>query len=619
MTGPLPRLSVVVPSFNQGRFLGQALDSIFQQDYPDLEVLLLDAGSTDETAAVIRHYEPRLTFWRSAADGGQAAAINEGVRRATGDLVAWLNSDDFYWGDSLWTVARAFGRFPGRSLYVGNGVRYDQSTGRSTLFCPRHLALNRRALVRGLDYLLQPSVFFLRTAWQAEQGLDEQLRYCMDWDLILRMARAGEAVLINECLSASREHDETKTSAGRLPRAEEIARMIRRHSDSEVTPGTLFYLFETVLGMSERAGMGELHRRTHEGIFVLRQAIREDCGNTDGFPEQGDPQDHVYLPLALEAPRVVPPTRRRAPLPSISLVTPSFNQAAFLPMTLESVRSQGYPCLEHLVYDGGSTDGSVDVLKKYESGLAHWVSRPDRGPASAINEGLRRATGDVVGWLASDDMLAEGALEEVGRAFAGDPELDVVYGNALYVDENNGPFPADHGAYRTAFYRGEWLPRERIPGYWTYVHSVPQPTVFFKRRLLEECGFLDESYHFIFDFELFFRFTGRARVKKIERTQAFYRIHTGSKSSDFSSFLVELYRFSRPWWAARGTPAFRQALDGFVPAFLARQRALRPGTLRHAAAKWAVRLSAYTGVGNPERWPRQKAWKLLCGSPPAST
>src|SRR4051812_44681642 len=163
---PLPRISVVVPSYNQGQFLGEALQSIFRQGYPDLEVVVMDGGSTDDSVSVLRSFAPRLKYWQSQKDGGQSAAINAGLRHCSGDLVAWLNSDDFYWGDALWTVGRAYAAHPGFGLYIGNGFRYDQAADSYTPFRRRHLALNRTALLHGLDYVLQPATFFLRQAWQ---------------------------------------------------------------------------------------------------------------------------------------------------------------------------------------------------------------------------------------------------------------------------------------------------------------------------------------------------------------------------------------------------------------------------------------------------------------------
>src|SRR5439155_12001629 len=127
------------PSYNQGRFLPETLESIFRQDYPDLEVVVMDGGSTDGSVAVIESYAPRLKHWQSRPDGGQSAAINAGMRHCTGDLVTWLNSDDFFWRDALWAVGRAYAAYPGRGLYVGNGFRYEQAAGRFTPFCSRHV------------------------------------------------------------------------------------------------------------------------------------------------------------------------------------------------------------------------------------------------------------------------------------------------------------------------------------------------------------------------------------------------------------------------------------------------------------------------------------------------
>ncbi len=151
------------------------LDSVFHQNYPQLEVIVMDGGSTDGSVDVIRSYASRLAYWQSKPDGGQSAAINEGMRRCTGDLIAWVNSDDYYWDDALWTIARAYIAHPGYGLYIGNGFRYKQAEDRHTPFCQRHLALNRKALIEGLDYVLQPSTFFLRQAWEKVGGLNPDL------------------------------------------------------------------------------------------------------------------------------------------------------------------------------------------------------------------------------------------------------------------------------------------------------------------------------------------------------------------------------------------------------------------------------------------------------------
>lgn len=606
MTARPPAITVVVPSYNQGRFLDQALRSIFDQDYPDVEVLVMDGGSTDESVEVIRRHADRLAYWRSAPDGGQSAAIQEGMARAKGTLVAWLNSDDYYCDDALWRVARAYLRHPGAGLYIGNGQR--ERDGVRMPFCRRHLALDRRALTEGLDYVLQPATFFARAAWESVGGLDPALRFCMDWDLILRISRDHRAVLVDDFLAVSREYADTKTAAGGWARADEIVRLTARHAGVPLTRGALYYAAEAALGLVDEAADPAARYHLFGLMRALQQGFRREHGNTDGFPEKGDAHDVVDVPTVGAA--GAPALRiRRFEAPSISVVTPSFNQARFLPSTLESVLDQGYPRVESIVCDGGSTDGSVAVLERFGPRLASWVSERDRGPADAINKGLAKAGGEILSWLNSDDVLAEGALSEVGRAFAEDETLDVVYGNALYVDEQGLRSQADHGGYRTGLYYGEFQPQEKIPFYWTYVHSVPQPTVFFRRRLLERCGPLDESYHFIFDFELFWRFlSSGARIRKLERTQAFYRLHAEAKTADWSDFLIELYRFSRPRWPALGTPEHARVLRSFLNHSLT-QRFGDTRDWRFWLSGGLAAASALSRVGNPEALRRANPWR----------
>jgi glycosyltransferase involved in cell wall biosynthesis len=496
-------------------------------------------------------------------------------------------------------IARAYAAFPTRGLYVGNGLRYREHDQQFTPFCRRHVAVNRRALTNGLDYVLQPATFFLRAAWEAVGGLDMGLRYCLDWDIILRIAQRYTAVTINEFLAVTREYDETKTSLGGMERIFEIHRAVRSWTGEEVTPGSLHYLIETLLDPKTRSVPPKVQDHLAGAQLAVLDHFRTMCGNLDGFPEAGDPQDSEYLPLAtLDFQRR--PLSDLSGLPSISIVVPSLNQAAFLGQALESILNQNYSNLEIRVHDGGSSDGSVELLRQYEGKLTYWVSEPDRGPADAINKGFAGAKGEILGWLNSDDMLAADALSAVGRAFAEDPELDLVYANALYIDEENRLHLADHGGYRTGLYYGEMQPWERIPAYWSYVHAVPQPTVFFRRRLLDSCGSLDEHYHFIFDFDLFYRFAARAKTRKLERTHAFYRIHRASKTSDWSKFLAELYAFSRQRWPGHRASSFYPFLKDFLRGLARRHFGGRPRDLLEWTILTLAGLSALAKVGNPE-------------------
>jgi glycosyltransferase involved in cell wall biosynthesis len=571
----LPRISIVVPSYNQGRFLGQALDSIFRQDYPAVEVVVMDGGSTDGSVEVIRSCAARLAHWQSGPDGGQAAAINAGVRRCTGTLVAWLNSDDFYCDGCLWTVADAYARLPGRGLYVGNGFRYDDAERRFTPFCRRHLALDRAALVQGVDYVLQPATFFLREAWDAVGGLDPRLHFCLDWDLIIRVARRYPAVLVNEFLAASREYEETKTRGGGLGRALEICRMLRRHTDAELTTGGLYYLFATLLHVTEGREPDEVRRCLAEGMNAISARWRRATGHDGGFPERGDPQDEVHLPLPGEGVRRPRPVVGR--LPAITVISAGPGDPRPRGVTVESVVRQDYPRLEVLVADG-----------------------PGLSLAGAFNEGLTRATGEVLGLISAGDVLTQGALHEVGAAFAADPELDAVFGNALYVDEALRPRVVTQGAERTAFCYGEAQAPERLPLYWEHTHAVPQPTVFIRRRVLEHWGRLDESFRHLFAIEFWSRLPPGAKVAKLERALALCRVPAVPDPTEERARRAEWYRFSRPRWPSLLSPEGRRVWRSYVADHVCRQGWRGPWRWCGAAVVAAV---ALLRLGNPETWP----------------
>jgi len=237
-------------------------------------------------------------------------------------------------------------------------------------------------------------------------------------------------------------------------------------------------------------------------------------------------------------------------LPRISIVTTSFNQALFLEETIQSVLSQGYPDLEYIVMDGGSTDGSVDIIRKYADRIAHWKSAKDEGQADAIRSGFARATGGILGWLNSDDTLARGTLSKVGEYFAAHPDIDLVYGDLNLVD-----------AEGKRLYTARPLLRLEILVYENAF--VPQQGMFWRRSLYERVGGLDPSLSFAMDFDLVVRFLlAGARVRKLPAILANYRWHPAAKSSTLRDVMEKeicvLVRRHLP--AAADEPAWRRFL-----------------------------------------------------------
>jgi glycosyltransferase involved in cell wall biosynthesis len=211
--------------------------------------------------------------------------------------------------------------------------------------------------------------------------------------------------------------------------------------------------------------------------------------------------------------------KARADYPRVSIVTPSFNQAEFLEEAILSVLGQGYPNLEYLVLDGGSTDGSVEIIQKYQDRLAWWVSEPDQGQTDALNKGFQRARGEVLAWLNSDDAYLPGAVAEAADFLMKNPEVGMVYGDANLVDENGqllGPFPARQTDYRQLM-RGS-------------VH-IPQQSAFFRADLWRQVGPLDPSFYFAMDYDLWVRLAKISRLQYHPRLWANFRLHGEAKTA----------------------------------------------------------------------------------------
>lgn len=203
-------------------------------------------------------------------------------------------------------------------------------------------------------------------------------------------------------------------------------------------------------------------------------------------------------------------------LPKISIITPSYQQADYLEQTIVSVLEQGYPSLEYIVIDGGSTDGSVDIIKKYEAHLTYWVSEPDKGQTDAINKGLKKATGDVVAWINSDDIYCDGALHAIGKAFA-DSDADLIYGDV----ENFFP----DGRTEVSVNNFEVLDfLSRV--------SIHQPGVFWKRSLHQQHGYLDESFYYLMDYDLWARLFFNCKHQHINKVITRFRVHDAAKTGN---------------------------------------------------------------------------------------
>jgi glycosyltransferase involved in cell wall biosynthesis len=252
-----------------------------------------------------------------------------------------------------------------------------------------------------------------------------------------------------------------------------------------------------------RVGIASKIRRVYERMFSLEKVFHQYRPKPLEIPE------HYHRTIAFEGDSQ----------PLVSIVTPSFNHALFLERTMQSVLQQNYSNLEYIVQDGGSTDGTNQILEKYRSRLKSGQSRPDGGQANAINLGFQHASGEIMAWLNSDDLLLPGTVAYVARYFLEHPEVDVVYGHRVNINENDQEI-------------GRWIMPSHDDELLRWADYIPQETLFWRRRIWEKVGAsLDESFQFALDWDLLLRFQDAgANFARLPRFLGAFRVHTAQKT-----------------------------------------------------------------------------------------
>ena len=571
-SGETPLVSVVCPSFNTGPYLRAALQSILDQDYPFIEVLVMDAGSTDDTDEIVRSFGPRFgerLRYIVDSDEGQGDAINRGMSLASGDILAWLNADDEYSANAVSTAVEFFSKNSDTGLVYGAAIGTD---GRG-----RHYGRRQNTEPGGFDdlvhdrcFIVQPASFWRKEVWEVCGPLRADMHFALDYEFFMAVAEKYEILFIDEVLAYERLHSAAKTYNGQYSRILEIVAAAELHGGNDLPrafhgEGAAVCLIEAkrlraagdyaaadranelarkwratnpartlaflaLLSADSRImprarlvydgvadGITSAPERVQRSLPVLRQRVLRTASEKLPMlrPRIGDLSQYPARPL-VEPP---PFTSTLAEPPRISVVTPSFNQAKFLPATVASVLDQGYRNLEYVVQDGGSTDGSVEYLGSLESEQLRWVSEPDGGQAHAINLGFAGTTGEIMGWINSDDVLLPGALDCVAQYFNDHPDVDVVYGHRILIDD-------------AGLETGRWIVPPHDNKSITWADYVPQETMFWRRSVWEKVGGLDESFRFALDWDLLLRFVAAgAKIERIPRFLGCFRVYSEQLTS----------------------------------------------------------------------------------------
>ena len=242
-------------------------------------------------------------------------------------------------------------------------------------------------------------------------------------------------------------------------------------------------------------------------------------------------------PWTQESPPVSP--LRDLPYPRISIVTPSYNQGKFLEQTIRSVLLQNYPNLEYIIIDGGSSDNSVEIIKKYEKHLTYWSSGPDKGQSEAINKGFRKTTGEIIAWLNSDDYYALGTLDLVAKELDKNAGHFALVGNCEIVFTDSTETKLSKGYYHSLY---------RLLEFWNG-YNMPQSSIFWRKEVFDKVGFLNENYHYTMDFDYWVRIGAHFNFKNIDKILSYATYHSEAKTGDnYETYHKELRENAEHYW-----------------------------------------------------------------------
>jgi glycosyltransferase involved in cell wall biosynthesis len=302
-TEALPLVTVVTPSFNQAKFIRATIESVLSQDYPNIEYIIMDGGSTDGTSAIVAPYSDRLTFL-SEKDRGQGDAINKGFRMASGSIVAYLNSDDLYLPGAVSAAVAALQANPEFGAVYGEGYRIDAGGSVIARFEVTE-EYNLWKLVNVSDYVLQQTVFWRRAVFDAIGFFDPDLHYGLDWEILMRTGKRYVMGYIPQFMGCLREYPEAKTAAGGAQRFREIARILRSHSSYRYPPAYFIYgldTYEKIVCRWIGAAFGwwpRLARKLQRSVLrVSHHFIGEYAAHSQGLYSDGwaSTRAHLMLP-----------------------------------------------------------------------------------------------------------------------------------------------------------------------------------------------------------------------------------------------------------------------------------------------------------------------------------
>ncbi|MHC1791858.1 glycosyltransferase [Solidesulfovibrio sp.] len=551
----IPHIRLMTPCRNAAGRIDQTIASVVgQKGAFHLHYHIQDGGSTDATLAIVAKWAGDIASgacpircagvdftWESAPDSGRYDAVAKALAREAADaeFVGWINPGGTLLPGALAAVAELTAACPdvewllGQRLHIredGQADQYDPGTR-----YPREVVA--AGVCDGLlwQFVQQEGSFWRAALWRRAGGFDARLPGAAEWNLWRRFAETAVPYQMLAPLGAFRREKGRESAATEACRRE--IDQILPEQERRRRLEAIRQAKRLTIRCIEPSPTGELRNLTRQGPTA-------PPGGKDFFAAMYGDREALRAVCRKRSRELA--GRVQSSAPRFSVVTPSFQQARYIEDTIMAVLLQGEDDFEHIVMDGGSTDGTAALLAEYPH--LDWTSEKDRGQTHALNKALKRARGDIVAWINSDDFHTPGAFARITEAFANQADAMLILGGNLWLYEDSG---------RTVHFPGKALSFDDLLRYWSRGIPPAQPSLFFKKALVEAIGLPQEDLTYAMDYEYWLRAARRYPIRQIPYLLATNRLHGSSKSGsgdDWYPFFgeyhacYERYRQYSPRW-----------------------------------------------------------------------
>jgi glycosyltransferase involved in cell wall biosynthesis len=503
----MPQATVLIPTYNCGKFIKQALESVLQQPYTDYELIVVDDGSTDETEKVVKSIiDSRIIYIKNPQNLGISAASNIGLNLAKGKYIARMDADDIIIGN----------RLSDQIAFLESNPKYGMVGGWYKMMDEKGFIIREvKPLTNNID--LQPALLFRNQFAQSAVTMrsdiakrlmyNESLPNCEDHDLWIRIAKESKIANLPEYYLQYRWHKNNtcNTHQKSLQQSlisiysKELTNFKIKHTAHQLMLHAAVSFGVTLQILKTKEQYTDL-KDWHNKIFSSKLFIKrfENC-NLDNFRLNILEQQFLNTCISTNDEAQVPKldssiqgnyTISKDNLPRISIITVVFNMVDTIKQTIDSVLAQDYPNLEYIIIDGGSTDGTLELINKYKDKIACIISEPDNGIADAFNKGIRKATGSIIGLINADDWLESTAIDDLVLCYVENPYYDVYYGQCNIVLPN----------------KINCTPKPNAHAFLTHTMSISHPSVFVSYNSYIRYGLFSTTYKIAMDYDLLLRF-----------------------------------------------------------------------------------------------------------------